>query len=200
MMRACGDRAMRKTAAPLKHFPTLGACGLDCGLCPRYYTAGKSRCPGCAGPGFAAKHPSCSFITCCVKKKGLEVCGQCPEFPCPKFNSAEEYRATESSSYPPARKILPNLHFIRRCGVAHFVRQQRRRIKLLESMLSGFDDGRTRSFYCRAAALLDSRVLEGALRAARREVGFSSLDVRAKANLLRALLNERADREGIELT
>jgi len=22
---------------PVKTYPTIGACGLDCGLCPRYY-------------------------------------------------------------------------------------------------------------------------------------------------------------------
>jgi hypothetical protein len=135
-----------------------------------------------------------------VEKKRLEVCGQCPEFPSPKFGSAEEYRATESSSYPPPRKILPNLHFIRKHGVARFVERQRRRIKPLESMLSGFDDGRSRSFYCRAAALLGPRGLEGALRAAKREIGFPSQDAKAGAKLPRALLNERADREGSELT
>ena len=55
---------------PIKKYPTIGVCGLDCGLCPRYYTIGPSRCPGCAGPDFFNKHPSCSFITCCVKKIG----------------------------------------------------------------------------------------------------------------------------------
>jgi hypothetical protein len=25
--------------------PTIGCCGIDCGLCPRYYTDGPSRCP-----------------------------------------------------------------------------------------------------------------------------------------------------------
>jgi hypothetical protein len=34
----------------IKKYPTIGVCGLDCGLCPRYYTIGPSRCPGCAGP------------------------------------------------------------------------------------------------------------------------------------------------------
>lgn len=199
VMPACGDCALKKISVPHKRYPSLGACGLDCGLCPRYYTLGKSRCPGCAGPGFADKHPTCSFITCCVKKKSLEVCGQCAEFPCPKFRNAEDYRATESSSYPPARKILPNLHFIKTHGVARFIEQQRRRINLLESMLGGFDEGRSRSFYCRAAALLGPRSLEGALRAARREIGFASKDAKARAKFLRALLNERAEREGIEL-
>jgi hypothetical protein len=194
---------LKNVAAPLKRYPTIAVCGLDCGLCPRYYTVGKSRCPGCGGPGFADKHPSCSFITCCVKRKGLEVCGECPEFPCAKFKSEEAYQATESSSYPPARKMLPNLYFIREHGVGRFVQQQRRRIRLLESMLGGFDDGRSRSFYCRAAALLEPNGIEGALRKAEREMnasGFPSQDAKAKARLLRALLNDRASRERIELT
>ena len=70
---------------PVKAHPTLGCCGLDCGLCPRYYTVGASRCPGCCGPGFFEKHPSCGYITCCVKRKNLEVCSQCDEFPCSRF-------------------------------------------------------------------------------------------------------------------
>ena len=101
-----------------KTYPTVGVCGLDCGLCPRYYTVGTSRCPGCGGPGFSDRHPSCSFITCCVKKRGLEACGQCPEFPCSKFKSEEDYRQAElSSSYPPDRKVLSNSRFIKEKGV-----------------------------------------------------------------------------------
>lgn len=80
-------------AVPVKRYPTLAACSLGCGLCPRYYTVGKSRCPGCCGPGFGKKHPTCSFITCSVKKRGLETCGECAEVPCSMFNTAEEYQA-----------------------------------------------------------------------------------------------------------
>ncbi len=189
-------------AAPLKRYPTIAACGLDCGLCPRYYTVGKSRCPGCCGPDFALKHPTCAFITCCVKKRDLETCGGCPEFPCARFRSTEEYRAAESSSYPPSRKMLPHLYFIKKHGISRFVERQRRRIRLLESMLAGFDDGRSRSFYCRAAALLEPKGVDGALRKAEREInrtGFPSQDNKARAKLLRALLNERASWEGVEL-
>jgi hypothetical protein len=98
--------------------------------------------------------------------------------------------------------MLPNLYFVKEHGIARFVEQQRRRIRLLESMLAGFDDGRSRSFYCRAAALLEPKGMEGALRKAEREIngtGFPSQDAKARARLLRALLNERASREGVEL-
>jgi hypothetical protein len=191
-------------AKPLKVFPTIGVCGLDCGLCPRYYTVGTSRCPGCGGPGFLDKHPSCSFITCCVKKRGLEVCGQCPEFPCPRFKSDEEYRqAPLSSSYPPDRKLLSNLRFIREKGIQAFARQQQKRMALLETMIAGYDDGRSRSFFCRAAALLDPEAVRRSLTEAKKATaacGTGTRDAADKARVLRGILAEAAVREGIELT
>ena len=186
----------------LKAHPTIGVCGLDCGLCPRYYTVGTSRCPGCGGPGFLDKHPSCSFITCCVRKKGLEVCGQCPEFPCSKFKSEEEYQQVESSSYPPGRKVLSNLRFIKEEGIEEFIRRQGKRVGLLEIMIDGYDDGRSRSFFCRAAALLDPEALKGSLDKAKKATagGGETSEAADRAKVLRGILAEVALGEGIELT
>jgi hypothetical protein len=191
--------------ASLKAYPTIAACGLDCGLCPRHYTVGTSRCPGCGGPGFHDKHPSCSFITCCVKKRGLEACGQCPEFPCSKFKSEEEYRRMESPSYPPARKMRANLAFIKEKGIEEFLRRQARRIALLEAMLADYDDGRSRSFFCRSAALLDVAALERALDEAGREVeagavGRGRVEAGVRAKVLRGLIDRAASRAGVDLT
>ncbi len=185
----------------LKAYPAIGVCGLDCGLCPRYYTSGPSRCPGCGGPGFPEKHPSCSFITCCVKKRGFEVCGQCPEFPCSKFKSEEEYnRVKPSSSYPPYRKVLSNLRFIEEKGLEKFVALQAKRIGLLETMIERFDDGRSKSFFCRAAALLDPGALEASLHKVqpRTQTGRTG-GISEKANALREILAEAARADGIEL-
>ena len=156
---------------PIKKYPTIGVCGLDCGLCPRYYTVGLSRCPGCGGPDFFDKHPSCSFITCCVKKKNLEVCAECSDFPCSKFKSDEEYQQMkESSSYPSDKKVLPNLNFIKEYGIEKFIEQQKKRIKLLETMIKNFDDGRSRSFFCKSAAILDLTSLRSSLDKAIRKI------------------------------
>mgnify|MGYP001220246568 CR=1 FL=1 len=180
----------------MKKYPTIGVCGLDCGLCPRYYTAGPSRCPGCAGPDFSEKHPSCSFVTCCVKNKGLEVCGECPDFPCPRFKSEDEYRQVkESSSYPLYRKVMANLKSIKEHGIERFMVQQRRRIRLLQKMLKDYDDGRSKSYYCRSAALLDPVDLETSLAAATRTIKAEHIkpnDMKAKARILRNILNEIA--------
>ena len=185
-----------KNDMPLKTYPTIGCCGLDCGLCPRFYTVGHSRCPGCAGPDFFNKHPSCSFITCCVKKKNLEVCAECSDFPCSKFKSDEEYQQLQgSSSYPPNKKVMPNLNFIKKHGIEKFIKQQRSRIKSLETMIENFDDGRSRSFFCKAAALLDLTSLTSSLDKATQKIKTDKIeqnDVKQKAQILKKIIIEIA--------
>jgi len=188
---------------PTKKYPTIGVCGLDCGLCLRYYTVGTSRCPGCGGPDFFNKHPSCSFITCCVKKKNLEVCAECSDFPCSKFKSDVEYQQLKgSSSYPSYKKVMPNLNFIKEYGIKKFIEQQKKRIRLLEKMLENFDDGRSRSFYCKAADLLNLINLEGSLDKATQRIKTDNIklgDIKIKAKILKSILNEIALKEGVEL-
>ncbi len=187
----------------LKRYPTVGVCGLDCGLCPRYYTNGPSRCPGCGGPGFYDKHPSCSFITCCVKKQNLEACGQCRDFPCSKFKAEEEYRGVPaSSSYPPYSKVLTNLTSIKEEGIRTFASRQAKRISLLQIMLESYDDGRSKSFFCRAAALLDPATLRSSLVIAEKALATSNggkVSTAEKAKMLKAILVEAAAREAIDL-
>ena len=179
---------------PTKKYPTIGVCGLDCGLCPRYYTIGLSRCPGCGGIDFFDKHPSCSFITCCVKKKNLEVCAECSDYPCSKFKSDEEYQQLkESSSYPSNKKVLPNLNFIKEYGIEKFIEQQKKRIKLLETMIKNFDDGRSRSFFCKSAIFLDLTSLRSSLDKASQKIKAERIqqdDVKTKAKILKTFLNE----------
>jgi len=167
---------------PIKKYPTIGACGLDCGLCPRYYTQGPSRCPGCCGPDFFSKHPSCSFVTCCVKKKNLEVCTDCNEFPCLKFESEGE---NSYDSFITHRKTVFNLNFIKENSIEKFIEQQKKRIKLLETMLNDYDEGRSKSFYCLATTLLTIESLEKSLNNVEK-----SDDIKIRAKNLKKILNE----------
>jgi Protein of unknown function (DUF3795) len=179
---------------PTKQYPTIGVCGLDCGLCPRFYTEGPSRCPGCAGAGFYEKHPTCSFITCCVKKKGLEVCSDCPDFPCSKFKSQEDYKQIkENSSYPSYKKVLLNLNAIKERGIERFIEQQNKRIKLLETMVDNFDDGRSRSFFCRAASFCDLTELGNSIEIATEKIRNDMIrqnDMKNKAKILKTIISE----------
>ena len=125
-----------------KRYPTIACCGIDCGLCPRYYTVGTSKCPGCVGDSFFEKHPSCSIVTCCVKTNGWETCAECPRFPCEKLRNWDR-----ADSFVTHQKSLENLRQIQNVGIGEFVEQQKERIRLLNELLKEYDDGRSKSFF-----------------------------------------------------
>jgi hypothetical protein len=187
----------RATPRPSKAYPTLGCCGIDCGLCPRYHAAGSSRCPGCGGPGFFEKHPACGALSCCAGKKRVEACSLCDEFPCARVSAWKD-----ADSFVTHRRCRANLDAVKAEGLKAFLGQQRKRIVQLERMLAEFDDGRSKGFYCLAAALLSTEALETSAREAARRVRSETADPadrKARAAILRGMLMEHAAREGVEL-
>lgn len=181
-----------------KQFFTVGCCGLDCGLCPRFYTQGSSRCPGCCGEDFEQKHPSCSFITCCVKKRDLEVCGECSDFPCPKFD--RETGAVDS--FVTHRRVMQNQYFIKESGIAAFIEQQKRQMGILRTMLERYDEGRSKSLYCLAATLLSLGSLDESLTEADKVVEEQAVekeDIKNRSKILREILDRHAVEENQEL-
>ena len=183
------------TKHTVRNYPTVGVCGLDCGLCPRYHTEGASRCPGCFGPEFYTKHPSCGFITCCVKKRYLEICSQCAEFPCPKFDCMGK-----RDSFITYRNVMKTHTYIKEHGIESYFEKQEERIALLEEMLSLFNDGRSKSLYCTGASLIPLESLKTALASASNEAECRGIeDSKSRAKVLRQLLQEAAATEGVSL-
>jgi len=96
---------------------------------------------------------------------------------------------------------MPNLNFIKEHGIEKFVGQQKKRIKLLETMIANFNDGRSRSFYCKSAALLDLTTLENLLNKAIQKIktdNINSNDTKTKAKILKGMLSGIALKEGVE--
>ncbi|MBN1596386.1 DUF3795 domain-containing protein [candidate division FCPU426 bacterium] len=137
-------------AKALKEYYTVGCCGIDCGLCPRFYTKGESVCPGCGGKKFKDKHPSCGYLTCCVTEKGLEVCSECKEYPCRRFDKERK----NYDSFVTHARVFANHDFIRKNGIEGFIVQQRIRMNILKDWLKKYDDGRSKSYFCLCCALL----------------------------------------------
>ncbi|MFX1242904.1 MAG: DUF3795 domain-containing protein [Promethearchaeota archaeon] len=180
-----------------KEYPTIACCGLDCGLCPVYYTKGPSRCPGCCGPDFQNRHPSCGIITCCVKEHKFETCAECNEFPCPKIDKWDKV-----DSFISHRVSLSNLKLIKEKGIEQFFNQQQKRIELLDLMLKSFNEGRSKSFYCIAAALLPIEDIEKALKVTSQVLKnekIDSKDVKSKSNIFKRNLTKVAEEKSIVL-
>ena len=178
--------------SPAKKHPKVGACGLDCVLCPRYYTEGKSRCGGC-GCDYSSAAIGCRIYRCCVMDKGFGTCAECGSFPCSRFEGADA-----ADSFVTHRKMIANLRSIKGSGVEAFLEAQEERRILLGRMLTEHNDGRSKSFFCVAAALLPIEVLRSAVEEAER-CGAEPKDMKSRAMALRSKLNEAAMKEGIDL-
>ena len=176
-----------------KQYPSIGCCGIDCSLCPRYHTSGTSICPGCGGPDFKEKHPSCGFLTCCVTKKGHEVCSACNEYPCKRF----EPERKGYDSFVTHKKVFSNLDSIKKDGIGNFMKQQRIRSLILTDLLKNYDDGRSKSFFCLSCALLPVEQLQQVHRFILTDKSTS--DIKSKNKFIKNKLQTIADSLFIEL-
>jgi hypothetical protein len=187
-----------KNKYPLKRYPIVGACGLNCGLCPRYHTEGISRCPGCCGPDFWQKHPSCGFITCCVKQRNLETCAQCADWlGCERVARSLDAAKTEGSfiSYRP----LPNnFAFIQEKGLEEFIRLELEKLEFLRHLIDHYDDGRSKSLYCTSCQLVPLDKLRKALADVETKI-TEDIGIKEKVKIVRTAINRVADDLQIDL-
>ncbi len=191
------NKKIKKNDAIVRQHPTLGCCGIECGMCPQHYSRGDSRCPGCGGPGFPEKHPSCGIQSCCIRKEGLETCGGCQDFPCVKLSGWDA-----GDSFVSHKNSLANLALVQKDGIDKFLEQQAKRIRILESFIEHYDDGRSKSFYCLATTFLSIPALDSASKEIIEKMkgsGIEPADQKARARAVHDILNAHASREHVDL-
>ena len=182
-------RQAEKPNQLVKKYYTLGCCGIDCGLCPRFYTKGDSRCPGCNGPNFSDVHPSCSTLNCCFKKNKLEVCSLCNNFPCEKY---ADNKKIEKDSFVTHKRKFQNFEYIKNNGIDKFIKEQKVRIKLVNLLLENYDDNRSKGYYCLACTLLSIESIEKILK-------YIKSNKDQNVNALKEKINEYAKEENVVL-
>ena len=139
----------------------------------------------------------CPFITCAVKRRGIEFCWQCPEQEnCPKWRERRE-SGKAHDSFVCYQKLEDNIEFIQSKGVPAFVKQQQAKEELTSAMLAEFNEGRSKSFYCVAATVMDMQELKKAVDQARHE--SKGMDIKGKAKTLRSILDGIALKRGYHL-
>ena len=126
-------------------------CGLNCLLCPMQL--GKY-CPGCGG---GDGNQSCALARCAVKREVKEFCIQCSEFPCVRYKEMMEY-----DSFVPHSKMLQDLKRAEVLGIEVYIAELKERRIILDQLLSGWNDGRRKTFYCAAVYLLELEDLNSA--------------------------------------
>lgn len=177
----------------IKKYKTIGCCGIDCGLCPRFISTSDSACPGCGASDFYDKHPSCGFLTCCAEKHELEICSECNEYPCKRFDSEKE----GYDSFVTHRKVFLNQEKIKAIGLGQFLVEQKPRIDILDYLIGNFDNGRSKSFFCLTCTLLPIKNLSEIHRESKLIV--DSLDIKERNQAIKGMIQKISDRLDIDL-
>jgi len=176
----------------VRKYPLFSACGLNCGLCPRYHADGKSKCPGCAGEGFSAVHPSCGVLSCC-QRKGIEYCSLCEDYHCKKYDGADL-----SDSFITHKNQFYDLGKAKQIGMEIYETELNEKVRVLEELLNDFNDGRRKSFYCAAVNLLELQDIKTVMRQIDGAVVFDT-PLKVKAAAVVRLFEDMAENRGISL-
>lgn len=182
---------MEKILAKIK-YPEIGICGLSCRLCPHFHTDGISKCNGCKTESRICV--GCPFITCALKKKSVEFCWDCSENEtCEKWEFHRD-AGKSNDSFKCYQKRENDIAFVQKNGVDEFEKVQKIREQLLKDMLKEFNEGRSKSYYCIAATVLEVEELKEALvKAKKNSIG---LVVKEKSKTLHQILDEIAKEKG----
>lgn len=136
----------------------------------------------------------CPITNCAVKRKGVEFCWECEENgTCEKWAKHLKL-GRQYDSFKCYQTLERDVAFIREKGVARFEKEQRAREQLLTEMLDGFNDGRSKTYYCIAVTVMEPGELRKALDKA--EKTAEGLDPKGKARLLHGILDGIAARQG----
>ncbi|MCJ7769956.1 DUF3795 domain-containing protein [Candidatus Bathyarchaeota archaeon] len=172
-------------------YPEIGVCGLSCRLCPAHHRETVSKCEGCKTQ--SRMTVGCALSNCAIKKKSAEFCWLCgEEKTCVRWKRHREL-GKQHDSFVSYIRLEDNISSVQEHGVEEFEKQQKRRESLLITMLKEYNEGRSKTYYCIAASVLDVPDLEASLEEARKQAG--NLETKEKAIVLHGILDRFAARK-----
>lgn len=177
-----------------RKYPLFALCGLNCGLCPRYQTDGASKCPGCGGPDFRLKHPSCGVLGCNKKRDNVDFCFQCSLYPCERYR-----RPNKADSFITYKNVVSDFAKAKKAGVGRYLEALNRKIEILELLIKKYNDGRRKSFYCLAVNLLGLPELEKIMIKIEAEIDKLELSEKERAKAVVELFESVAKKNKIGL-
>ncbi|NLT39093.1 MAG: DUF3795 domain-containing protein [Clostridiales bacterium] len=160
-------------------------CGLNCGLCTMRL---GGHCPGCGGgPG----NQSCAIAKCSLQHGCVEYCFLCSEFPCPKYDGAEEY-----DSFVTHQRQLKDIKRAQEIGIEAYSDEQTEKANILHTLLSDYNDGRRKTFFCAAVNLIPLEQLRTIMEQA---AANGPHTLKEKAEYVAALFRSYAEKNGLVL-
>jgi len=164
----------------------LSLCGLNCGLCPMLL---GNYCGGC-GNG----NQSCKTARCSLAHGKIEYCYECSQYPCEKYQHTDEY-----DSFITHRRQIADLEKARTIGIEHYNAEQQKKAQILSYLLSNYNDGRRKNFFCVAVNLLELSELQEAVTQIQSNKELSSLPLKEQSLYVVEVFQKIAGRRNIKL-
>lgn len=161
-------------------------CGLNCGLCPMLL---RNYCGGC-GNG----NQSCKIAKCGLEHGEIEYCYECKQYPCEKYQHIDEF-----DSFITHRRQKADLERAQSIGIEQYNLEQQEKIQILSHLLSNYNDGRRKNFFCVADNLLELSELQEAMKQIQSNDELFLLSFKAQCSYVAEVFQKIADRRNIKL-
>lgn len=148
----------------------LSLCGLNCGLCSMHL---GGHCPGCGG---GEGNQSCAIAKCSFTHGNISYCWQCAKYPCKKYDGIEEF-----DSFITHKHQRKDLLKAKKIGIESYNAEQLEKIEILHSLLSNYNDGRKKTFFCVAVNLLELQELKAVMKQLANQKELISLTAKERA-------------------
>jgi len=148
-------------------------------------------CPGCGG---GAGNQSCSIAKCSLQHDKVEYCFLCPKYPCQKYDGIDEY-----DSFITHQRQLKDAIKAQEMGIEAYCEEQNKKVKILRTLLSDYNDGRRKTFYCVAINLLPLQDIENVMKLIAENTSFNNLAIKEKAENIVSLFQDIAVQQGLIL-
>ncbi len=168
--------------------PWFSLCGLNCGLCPMRL---GNYCPGC---GLGEGNQGCAVARCSLSHHKPEYCFQCGEFPCGKYEGVDAF-----DSFITHKNQMSDIEKFKEIGMDAYNDEQSGKSEILKLLLSEYNDGRKKTFFCVAVNLLELKDIKEIMGQLSVIEGKERLSVKERAAYAEKLFKETASKQNVEL-
>lgn len=161
-------------------------CGLNCGLCPMLL---GGHCGGC-GNG----NQSCKIARCSLEHGKIEYCYECGQYPCETYQNTDEY-----DIFITGRRRKADMERAQTIGIEQYTLEQQEKAQILSHLLSHYNDGRRKNFYCVAVNLLELSEIREAVKQIQSREGLSTLPLKEQCSYAAEAFQKIADRRELKL-
>ena len=124
----------------------------------------------------------------------MEYCYACKQYPCEKYQQIDEY-----DSFITHRHRKADFKKAQSIGIEQYNFEQREKMQILSYLLSHFNDGRRKNFFCVAVNLLELSELKEAMEQIRTNDELPALPLKEQCLFVVEILQKLAAKRNIEL-